>query len=75
MLQINTVYTCLLLLLLCRCPRNRNIALSVLGQTAMQLHLASRHGPNLTLDATYAAKLRGQCSRSKDNTTELEMVP
>ncbi|TVT96948.1 hypothetical protein EJB05_05918, partial [Eragrostis curvula] len=28
-----------------------------------------------TLDATYAAKLRRQCRRPKDNTTELEMVP
>ncbi|KAL6658036.1 hypothetical protein ACP70R_004283 [Stipagrostis hirtigluma subsp. patula] len=28
-----------------------------------------------TLDAAYAARLRRQCRRPKDNTTELEMVP
>lgn len=28
-----------------------------------------------TLDATYAAKLKRQCRKPKDNTTQLEMVP
>ncbi|XP_062209317.1 peroxidase 56-like [Phragmites australis] len=38
-------------------------------------NFTAHHNTDPTLDATYGAKLRQQCRRSEDNTTELEMVP